>query len=171
MSSYTANLAAFFTVKNAENPIHNLEDILRTSYQVAVVHSGSAQEFFKTSHYETHIKIWHRIQAADSFVQNPSQGVDWVREREKVVFISDGPIVRHAANQPPCNLMTGTASPVSFKPTNLKKWSYASPSHPPGGVSTALCGLCRDMQLHRVWFLAAVLTGYTLLSESVLNRV
>lgn len=107
VSTYTANLAAFFTVKNALTPIHSLEDLLKSSYKVALLKSAGAQEIFMTSQYETHRKIWHRIQAANSLVQNTAQAIEWVRGREKYAFIYDGPIVRHAANQPPCDLTIG----------------------------------------------------------------
>lgn len=106
VSTYTANLAAFFTVKNAQSPINNLEDILHSSFKVSVIESGSTHEFFKTSQIETHRKIWHRIQAGNGLVKSTRQAVQWVRERGEALFIYDGPIVRHAANQPPCDLMT-----------------------------------------------------------------
>ena len=107
ISTYTANLAAFFTVKNAEQPIHNLEDIVKSSYQVGVVESSSTYEAFKTSQYETHRKIWHRMQSAGTMAQSTSEGIQWVRERKDYLFITDGPIVRQAANEPPCELTTG----------------------------------------------------------------
>ena len=107
MSTYTANLAAFFTVKNAEHPIHNLEDIVKSSYQVGVIGSSSVYEDFKTSQYETHRRIWHRIEEANTIVQSTSEGSQLVRERDKFVFIDDGPILRYAASQPPCDLIVG----------------------------------------------------------------
>ncbi|KAL9962101.1 hypothetical protein ACROYT_G031173 [Oculina patagonica] len=105
VSTYTANLAAFLTVKNAQNPIHNLEDIVDSPYQVAVLESSSLHEFFKTSQYEPYKKIWHRIQRDDTIVKSISQGIQWVREKDKLVFIG-GPILRYAANQQPCDLTT-----------------------------------------------------------------
>ena len=107
VSSYTANLAAFFTVKNDESPIHNLHDILESSYKVAIVKSGSTFEFFKSSQYEEHAKIWHRIQSAGTLAKNTPQGIQWVREKEDMIFITDGPILQHVANKLPCDLTTG----------------------------------------------------------------
>lgn len=107
VSTYTANLAAFFTVKNAAAPINNLEDILTSSYKVTIVEYGSTYEFFQTSQYETHRKIWHRIQAHNSFGGNTSEAVKLVRGKDDYVFIYDGPVVRHLANNPPCDLITG----------------------------------------------------------------
>ena len=108
ISTYTANLAAFLTVKNTHHPISNLEDLAQSSsYQLLVLNSSSSYEAFKTSKYETHRVIWHRIQAEGIIVSNTSQGIQLVRERENYVFINDGPILKYAANKPPCDLTTG----------------------------------------------------------------
>ena len=107
MSTYTANLAAFLTVKNAQNPINNLEDIADSSYQVTVLHSSSSYEFFKTTAYEPYRKIAHRIEAEGTLVKSTSQAVQLVRDEAGIVFISDGPALRYVANQEPCDLTTG----------------------------------------------------------------
>ena len=107
VSTYTANLAAFFTVKNAASPINNLEDILKSSYKVVLIESGSVYEFFKTSQYETHQRIWNRVKAEQTLVKTTKEAIQWLRETEESVFIYDGPIVKYAANQQPCDLMTG----------------------------------------------------------------
>ena len=107
VSTYTANLAAFFTVKNAERPINNLKDLAKSNYEVGVVHSGATYQAFKESQYETHKTIWHRMEAANTFLPSIAEGVQWVREREKFAFISEGLTLRHAAKKPPCNLKTG----------------------------------------------------------------
>ena len=113
VSTYTANLAAFLTVKNAASPITNLEDIAKTSHHVGVIGSSSTQESFKNSQYEPHQKIWQRMKADQSFVKNTSQGVQWVREKGSFVFINDGPINQHIVNQRPCDLVTSTYKHVS----------------------------------------------------------
>ena len=107
ISTYTANLAAFLVVKDNDNPINNLEDIVRSTYQVAVIESGSTYEAFRTSQYVTHEKIWNRMVTAGSFVQSTAEGIQMVRDRDQFVFISDGPVLKHAAQQPPCDVTTG----------------------------------------------------------------
>ncbi|XP_073250677.1 glutamate receptor ionotropic, kainate 5-like [Porites lutea] len=106
VSTYTANLAAFFTVKNAERPINNLKDLANSNYEIGVIHSGATYQAFKESQYETHKTIWHRMEAANTFLPSIAEGVQWVREREKFAFISEGLTLRHAAKKPPCNLKT-----------------------------------------------------------------
>ena len=94
-------------MKNAALPINNLEDIVKSSYQVGVVESSSTYEAFKTSQYETYKKIWHRIQTGDTVVQSITEGIQWVRGRQEFVFINDAPTLRYAANQLPCDLTVG----------------------------------------------------------------
>ena len=94
-------------MKNAEHPINNLDDIVKSSYKVAVLDSSSTSEFFETSQYETYKKIWNRIESGNTLAKNVEEGVKWVREREEHVFISDGPFLRLIANQPPCDVSVG----------------------------------------------------------------
>ena len=49
ISTYIANLAAFFTVKNAEYPINSLADLAKSTYEVGVLDSSSVYEAFKES--------------------------------------------------------------------------------------------------------------------------
>ena len=114
VSTYTANLAAFFTVTNTDHPVNNLEDIVKSSYHVAVVDSSSTHEAFKTSQYESHEKIWNRIKEENTTIQDTPEGVQLVRDRNDFAFIGDGPILKLAAIQPPCGLTTGKIHPHSL---------------------------------------------------------
>ena len=121
VSTYTANLAAFFTVKNAEHPINNLEDIVKTSYQVGVLDSSSTSAFFQSSKYETHQKIWQRMERDGTLVKNVDEGVKFVREKDQFVFISDGPMLQHLSNQPPCDLKIGKYRTLNHSSLKMKK--------------------------------------------------
>ena len=107
VSTYTANLAAFFTVKNTQQGINNLEDVLRSSYKVGIRDKTTLIDFFEASEYDPHRKIWNRIQTGNNKFKSTPQAIQWVRETEESLFIYDGPILRHAANQPPCDLVSG----------------------------------------------------------------
>ena len=107
VSTYTANLAAFFTIKSDENPIKNLEDLAKSSYQVGLIDSTSSVEAFKSSQYETDQKIWRRVTEQNTIVKDTNEGYKMVREKEEFAFISDGPTLQLLASQPPCDLTTG----------------------------------------------------------------
>ncbi|XP_067046387.1 glutamate receptor 4-like isoform X2 [Acropora muricata] len=106
VSTYTANLAAFFTVKNSQQGINNLEDVLRSSYKIGIRDKSSTRDFFEASEYDQHRKIWHRIQTGNNKFKSTPQAVQWVRETEESLFIFDGPVLRYVANQPPCDLVS-----------------------------------------------------------------
>lgn len=94
-------------MKNTRYPINNLNDILTSSYKVVIISSGSTYEFFKTSQIEKHRQIWRRVEEHGTVAQNINQGIQWVKEREEMVLIYDGPKLRHVANKQPCDLTTG----------------------------------------------------------------
>ncbi|KAK2559852.1 Glutamate receptor 3 [Acropora cervicornis] len=101
----TSNLAAFFTVKNSQHGINNLEDVIRSSYKVGILEKTFIEDFFEASEHDQHRKIWHQIQAGNSKFKNTSQAVQWVRETEESLFINEDPILS-LANQPPCDLLS-----------------------------------------------------------------
>ena len=94
-------------MKNAVQPINSLNDILKTSYKVAVVSSTSVHSAFKKTQYEPHRKIWNRIQAEKTLVKNAQEGVQWVREKDNFAFVYDGPVLDYFAMQRPCGLRVG----------------------------------------------------------------
>ena len=120
VSTYTANLAAFLTVKNAAQPINSLNDILKTSYKVAVVSSTSVHSAFKETQYEPHMKIWNRIQAEKTLVKNALEGVQWVREKDNFAFVYDGPVLDYFAMQRPCGLRVGKWNNLKGRGQNTK---------------------------------------------------
>ena len=68
--------------------------------------SSSTSSFFESSKYETHQKIWQRIERDKTLVKNSDEGIKMVRERD-FVFITDGPLLEHIVNKPPCDLKIG----------------------------------------------------------------
>ncbi|KAK2559937.1 Glutamate receptor 4, partial [Acropora cervicornis] len=114
VSTYTANLAAFFTVKNTQQGINNLEDVLRSSYKIGIRERSTIRDFFEASEFDQHRKIWHRIQTGNNKFKSTPQAIQWVRETEESLFIYDGPILRYAANQPPCDFVSGLSTAKGY---------------------------------------------------------
>ncbi|XP_074626587.1 glutamate receptor ionotropic, kainate 3-like isoform X2 [Acropora palmata] len=112
VSTYTANLAAFLTVKNAHQPISNLEELAESSYQLLVLNSSSTYEDLKNSNLESHRRVWRRIKK-DGIVSSTSLAIQKVRDNEDFAFINDGPVLQYAASRQPCDLtiITGLTTP------------------------------------------------------------
>ena len=94
-------------MKNTQQRINNVEEVLRSSYKIGIRDKTATEDIFEASDYEQHRKIWHRIQKGNNKFKSTHQAAQWVRETEESLFISDGPILRHMANQPPCDLVSG----------------------------------------------------------------
>ncbi|XP_015751874.1 PREDICTED: glutamate receptor ionotropic, kainate 3-like [Acropora digitifera] len=103
ISTYTANLAAFLTVKNAHQPISSLEDLAESSYQLLVLNSSSTYEELKNSNLETLRRVWRRVKK-DDIVSTTSLAIQKVREKKDFAFIHDGPVLQYAASRQPCDL-------------------------------------------------------------------
>ncbi|KAK2553030.1 Glutamate receptor ionotropic [Acropora cervicornis] len=110
ISTYTANLAAFLTVKNAHQPISNLEDLAEPSYQLLLLNSSSTYEELKNSDLETHRRVWRRVKK-DDIVSTTSLAIQKVREKKDFAFIHDGPVLQYAASQQPCDLTISLTTP------------------------------------------------------------
>ena len=108
VSTYTANLAAFFTVKNSKTPINSLEDAANSAdYQISVLHSSSTYSYFRSAEYELHSRIWHKMQANKAFPNSLETAVEWVRTKENYIFIIDAPYLKYISKKKPCDLFVG----------------------------------------------------------------
>ena len=105
ISSYTANLAAFLTVKNTKHPISNLEDAINSDYNIGTIRASATYEFFKSSEYELYQNVWRKMAAGNAFANNTQEGIEWAR-RKDFIYISDGPVLEYEANRQPCDLVT-----------------------------------------------------------------
>ena len=122
ISTYTANLAAFFTVQNTRRPINNLEEALDSDYSIGVTMSSSDYAFLRSSKYELYKRVWEHMESKNTFASGTVQGIKWARE-EKYVFISDGPVLKYEANKEPCDLETSKYfenRTVSTRPNDCK---------------------------------------------------
>ena len=106
MSTYTANLAAFFTVNNAVTPINNIEDAAKSDYDIGVTKGTNLYSFFRSAEYELYRGIWYKMEAKNSLPNSTINGIHWVRTKSKYIHMSDGPILKYAASRKPCNLVT-----------------------------------------------------------------
>lgn len=113
ISTYTANLAAFFTVRNSERQINTLEDVVEGDYPFYVMRDSAIHEFFRVAEYHTYRKLWERMNAASTFVNSTGEGYEMTRKVENAVFMAEKPSTEYVIMQKPCDLRTGKKTPFT----------------------------------------------------------
>lgn len=89
ISSYTANLAAFLTVKKINTPIKSVTDLaLQTKIKYGTVKSSGVMSFFKNTNIEHFAKMWAQMSELepDSMVDNTTMGFNKVKEGDYAFF-------------------------------------------------------------------------------------
>ncbi|CAH1239675.1 glutamate receptor ionotropic, delta-1-like [Branchiostoma lanceolatum] len=109
VSTYTANLTAFLTVKRLKHPVTSLDDLAsQTKVKFGIVNHGSLYDFFKAQEGTSSIyeRLWYGMKANphESFVSNLHEGMDRARQGG-YAFITDGTyFVYEAMKDPDCQL-------------------------------------------------------------------
>lgn len=93
VSTYTANMAAFLTKKNLEEPIDSFEALAeRDGIKVYTVSNSATMNFLKNSAENTYFnRIWKKIERQNGLVQTASEGRSHV-ENGTAAFIFDSMI-------------------------------------------------------------------------------
>ncbi|XP_025087345.1 glutamate receptor ionotropic, kainate 3-like isoform X1 [Pomacea canaliculata] len=89
ISSYTANLAAFLTVKKINTPIKSVTDLAQQNkIKYGTVKSSGVMSFFKNTKIEHFAKMWAQMSEIepDSMVDNTSVGFMQVKEQDYAFF-------------------------------------------------------------------------------------
>ena len=106
VATYTANLAAFLTVKHFEESIQSVDDLAAQSETVyGTVKDTSITEFFETSPLEIHRRMhWYMTNTPGALVDTAQEAYDKVHYRKDgdYVFIWDEPILDYVASHQPC---------------------------------------------------------------------
>ena len=106
IATYTANLAAFLTVKSFEDTIQSVDDLAaQTEIIYGTVNDSSVIEFFRNSPIEIHKTMYKFMKNSDdALVNTVEEAYDRVHYRTKgnYVFIWDEPILDYIASHDPC---------------------------------------------------------------------
>ncbi|XP_064608487.1 glutamate receptor 2-like [Liolophura sinensis] len=97
ISSYTANLAAFLTVKKINTPIKSVTDLAQqTKIDYGTVKDSGVMSFFKNTNVEHFAKMWAKMSEVDpdSMVSSTAEGYAKVR-RGNYAFFWDSTVNRH----------------------------------------------------------------------------
>ncbi|CAM4941620.1 unnamed protein product [Rotaria socialis] len=107
VSSYTANLAAFLTVKRMVTPIESVEDLARqTEIKYGVVRGGSTQAFFEKSDVKLFQRMWTYMQQRDDvFVASNEEGISKVRKSKEYAFLLESTKNEYTNERSPCDTM------------------------------------------------------------------
>ncbi|XP_078618356.1 glutamate receptor 2-like [Branchiostoma floridae x Branchiostoma japonicum] len=108
ISTYTANLAAFLTVRNVDNSISSPEDLLsQTEISYGVVRTYATWVSFKTTTTEPYQSLGVVMKANEEsvLVENLQEGLDKMRQ-EKYALFTDSAELDYASSRQPCDLET-----------------------------------------------------------------
>ena len=105
--TYTANLAAFLTVQNADNPIQNVDQLAaQTAIPYGTVRDSAVATFFQQSTVSVYAEMGRYMSSAgESMVPTSMRGVNRARGvvgDGSYVFIWDSPVLQYYASRAPC---------------------------------------------------------------------
>ncbi|CAH1252365.1 GRIK3 [Branchiostoma lanceolatum] len=118
VSTYTANLSAFLTVKRLESPINSLDSLVHNNK----VRFGVPRDTFLYSFFESYKddtgnvykEAWDRMEADDSYYRNFKDGVGKAK-RGDYVMLAETPFLEYAVlNDEKCELML-VGAPFMFQ--------------------------------------------------------
>ena len=106
-STYTANLAAFFTSTKTNDDITNMESLLKNGYSFSLLRNYALYHFFATSEFKVYQQIFARIKAQNSFSNKTADALSKLRADPYLVFITEGPDIQWRINKKPCEFRLG----------------------------------------------------------------
>ena len=99
ISTYTANLAAFLTVKRINPPISDMGDLAsQTKIQYGTVRNSGVEMFFRNTKIEPFSNMWASMSELmpDSMVNNTAEGLKKVKEGD-YAFLWDSTVTSYVA--------------------------------------------------------------------------
>ncbi|CAH1228151.1 GRIA1 [Branchiostoma lanceolatum] len=108
ISTYTANLAAFLTVRNVDNSITSAEDLVgQKEISYGTVRTYATWVSFKTSTTEPYQSLGVVMKAKEEtvLVDNLQEGLDKMRQGKYALFADSAELDYHASRQP-CDIQT-----------------------------------------------------------------
>ena len=106
VSTYTANLAAFLTVKSSPNIIESVDELSKQEQvKYGVAKHTAVSEFFNLSTIETYHRMYEYMRRTDGVVMNTTQdGINRVKNGipGEYIFIGNKPLLDYTSSQEPC---------------------------------------------------------------------
>ena len=110
VSTYTANLAAFLTIKRFSSPIKSIEDLAgQTTIPYGTVSNSQPQAFFESSVIPSFVTMWQYMKYHHTLVKNSHEGIDRVK-KSNYAFIWDSIVLEHVMHTVECGTLTTIGS-------------------------------------------------------------
>ncbi|XP_020613483.1 glutamate receptor ionotropic, kainate 2-like [Orbicella faveolata] len=110
ISTYTANLAAFLTIKRLSSPINSIEDLAgQTSTPYGTVANSQPQSFFETSSIPSFVTMWRYMKYHHTLLKNSQVGIKRVKQGN-FALIGDSVVLEHTTHTVECGTLTTIGS-------------------------------------------------------------
>nr|KAG5705420.1 hypothetical protein BaRGS_004547 [Batillaria attramentaria] len=117
ISSYTANLAAFLTMKRMVKPIESADDLVNhPTIKYGVPSSGTTLQFFKNADHPVYKQMYeYMISHPEVLARTTDEGIQRVRDSKgRYAFLTDSSAIEYANNREPCDT-TSVGSTLNSK--------------------------------------------------------
>lgn len=110
VSTYTANLAAFLTIKRFTSPISSIEDLAgQTAIPYGTVINSQPQAFFEMSSIPSFVSMWQYMKYHHTLLETSQEGIDKVKEGN-FAFIWDSVVLEHTMHTVECGTLSTIGS-------------------------------------------------------------
>ena len=103
-SSYTANLAAFFTsTKQTEQQI-NIESLLKEGAQFTTIEHYALEQFLKSSNYKLYNRVHERMTIQKTLANGTKDALSKLEKDPSLYYLEEKPFIQWKVNKKPCDL-------------------------------------------------------------------
>ncbi|XP_065062808.1 glutamate receptor 2-like [Rhopilema esculentum] len=103
-STYTANMAAYFTMKKSVTEKEDIESLLKMGVSFALKQHTAMDQFLQNSEYRVYQQLAQKIGEQKNYVSNASQGIAVARTDPNLLFLGEGPYSEWLMNKDACDL-------------------------------------------------------------------
>ena len=123
-STYTANMAAYFTFSKSVTEQEDIESLLKTGVSFSLKQYTAMDQYLQNSDYRVYRLLSQKIHEQKKFVKNAAEGVALVQKEKNLIFLGEGPYSEWLINRKPCDLKIGKKN-FMFHILLLKKCPFA----------------------------------------------
>lgn len=100
IASYTANLAAFLTVEQTDQPIKTVEDLAnQAEIKYGCYDGGTTYDFFKATKHPTYSKMWSFMNTDKSNFHKEGKSGTAMVKKGKYAYLMESPSIEYTVNQ------------------------------------------------------------------------